>query len=183
LVELLIALSISAALLTATAVAVDASFRSYAVNQEQASLTQRARLAMYRILTSIRTTDLHQPKTTALATTFSKGTIVTDTGIAMFTDDGVELDYVYDDTNKQLLLIQGGTSHVMLHGVDAFQVKLEPMRSADSIKTGQMTYDRLMRATVLLTVRTNDQTSQASETTGLQTVTLSGSVMPRRNVW
>jgi len=59
---------------------------------------------------------------------------------------------------------------------------LEPMRSSTSIRTGGV-YDLLSRATILLTVRTADNTVMNSETTGDQTVTISSSVMPRRNVW
>jgi hypothetical protein len=59
---------------------------------------------------------------------------------------------------------------------------MEPMRSATSIKTGGG-YDLLKRATVNITVRTTEENSLASETTGTQTLTLSASVMPRRNVW
>jgi hypothetical protein len=93
------------------------------------------------------------------------------------------LSYVYNSTTKQLTQIQNGSTYVLLDGVDNFQIKLEPMQSANSIKTGAMTYDLLMRATILLTVRTNSQTSSASETTGTQTITLSSSVEPRRNIW
>jgi hypothetical protein len=51
------------------------------------------------------------------------------------------------------------------------------------VKTGSQTYDLLMRATVLISVHTNSETSKTSETTGAQTITMSSSVMPRRNVW
>ena len=61
LVELLIALSISAILLTATAVAVDASFKAYAANQEESSLLQQGRMALNRMVTSIRTPTRPQP--------------------------------------------------------------------------------------------------------------------------
>jgi hypothetical protein len=71
---------------------------------------------------------------------------------------------------------------VLAYGVEDFNVRMEPMRSATSIKTGGG-YDLLKRATVNITVRTMDTNTQASETTGTQTLTLSASVMPRRNVW
>ncbi len=95
------------------------------------------------------------PYTTSLASQFATGAVVTDTGISMFLDDNSELSYTYNATTNQLTQIQNGSTYVLLDGVQNFQIKLEPMQSADSIKSGKMTYDLLMRATILLTVRTN----------------------------
>jgi Tfp pilus assembly protein PilW len=180
---MLISLTISAALLTAVAFAIDAAFQSYKVNQEESSLTERARLALYRMLSTIRTTQAHQPYTPAMVTSFSVGQIVTDIGITMYDDTNTQTTYVFDSPSQQLRAIHGGTTHVLLNGVQSFQVKMEPMKSAQSVKTGSQTYDLLMRATILLTLDTNSETSKTSETTGKQTVTLSSSVMPRRNIW
>ncbi|MCZ6836313.1 MAG: prepilin-type N-terminal cleavage/methylation domain-containing protein, partial [Planctomycetota bacterium] len=55
LVELLIALGITATLLTSTLVALDASFVAYQRTTEEASTHTIARLAMHRMLTLIRT--------------------------------------------------------------------------------------------------------------------------------
>jgi hypothetical protein len=182
LVETLIALSIAAALLTATAAAIDASFKAYEVNQEQSLLMQRARLAIHRILTQIRVTAEHGPHDSSLNGNFAAGTVVTDTGIEMFDADDVLYVFCHDEDTKQLTLEVDGQHHVLLEGVEDFEVKLEPMRSPTSIKTGGG-YDLLKRATILLTVKTSSATSLDNETTGNQTVTLSSSVMPRRNVW
>ena len=182
LIELLVALSISAALLTATAVAIDASFKAYAINQEQSDLTQRSRLAMYRMTTMLRQTKLHAPHTAALSAQFATGATVTDNGIDMFDLAGQSVTYRYDSTNKQLLAVVGGASHVMCDGVQAFTVRMEPMRSTDSIKTGG-SWDLLKRASIVLTVKTTSHTSVEGEGIGKQTVTLSASVMPRRNAW
>jgi type II secretory pathway component PulJ len=182
LIELLVALSISAALLTATAVAIDASFKAYAINQEQSDLTQRSRLAIYRMTTMIRQTKLHAPHTATLAGQFAGGATVTDSGIDMFDLNGQAITYTYDATNKQLLAVVGGTSHVMCDGVEAFTVRMEPMRSTDSIKTGGG-WDLMKRASLVLTVKTTSHTSVEGEGIGKQTVTMSASVMPRRNAW
>lgn len=182
LAELLISLAICAALLTATAVAMNASFDAYAINQEQAMLMQRSRLAMNRILTMIRTTDAHQPYTSADQTSFTAGSTVDDVGIEMLKDDGTEVQFYYDSTNQQLKYKEGASSAVLLNGVTEFQVHMEPMKSASSAKSGG-NYDLLMRATILLTIRTTDNTTSTAESSGNQTVTLSSSVMPRRNVW
>jgi hypothetical protein len=181
-VELLIALSITAALLTATAVAVDAAFKGYKINEENTLLTQRARVALNFMTTSIRTTQLHAPDTAGLATQFAGGATVTDTGIDMYDAGNRPLTFRYDAANKRLLAVSNGTTYVMAQGVESFQVKMEPMRSSASVKTGGG-WDLLRRATITLSVRTNAATALPSETTGRQVVTLSASVMPRRNAW
>ena len=182
LVELLIALSVCSMLLTAVGVALDASFISYRVNQEQSALTQRSRLAMHRIVTTVRQCDAHAPATGSLLDEFALGLRVNDTGVAMIDDAGDDLVYNYDAANERVLFSRNGVTRTLLEGVTQFQVSLEPMRSATSIRTGGG-YDLLNRATVLLTVRTTAATSMNSETTGMQTVTLSSSAQPRRNVW
>jgi len=182
LVELLVSLAISATLLTATAVALDASFKAYGVNQEQAILSQRARLSLNRILTYIRTCAAHQPHTAATVTSFAAGSIVTDTGIDMIRDDGTVIQFYYDSANQQLKLQQATASAVLLNGVTSFTIKMEPMKSAINARSGG-NYDLLMRATVLITLQTTANTTGIGEDVGKQSLTLSSSVMPRRNVW
>jgi hypothetical protein len=179
---LLIALSISAALLTAVAVTTDASFRAYNINEEQSSLMQRARLTMHRLLTYVRTCKEHQPVTPDLVTSFVQGYTVTDAGISMFSETGAQLDFEFDAASKRVLLSENGTSRVVLRGVEMFQVKLEPMRSAAAIKSGGGC-DLLKRVTILLTIKTNGQSADVDELAHAQTITLSSSVMPRRNSW
>jgi len=61
LVELLISLAITATLLTATVVAIDASFRAYADAAKQASAHTTTRMVSHRLLTLIRTSTAHGP--------------------------------------------------------------------------------------------------------------------------
>jgi hypothetical protein len=75
-----------------------------------------------------------------------------------------------------------GTSRVLLEGVQAFQVKMEPMKSAAAIKSGGA-FDLLKRATILITIKTSGQSADVDESALSQSVTLSSSVMPRRNSW
>jgi len=184
LVELLLALSIIAMLLTATAAAVNASFTSYRINQENALLTQRARLTLQRMLTQIRCTTLHQPAT--YIDNFKSGQIVDDTGISLFLSDAPnapQYNYYWDSSSQALLCkINDQAPRVLLHGVSAFVIRMEPMRSPQAIKTGGVC-DLLYRATITLTIHSTADTAANSETTGQQTVTLSSSVVPRRNVW
>jgi Tfp pilus assembly protein PilW len=179
---MMIALAISAMLLTATAVALDASFRAYRINQEQAALIQRARLAAHRVLTSIRQSEAHAPSTTALLDNFAAGQVINDSGIQMFDDAGNLVVYRFDDATDRLIMRSAGVDRTLLEGVGTFSVTIEPMRSATSIRTGGP-FDQLSRATILLTIRSTTGTSSNTEMTGNQTVTISSSVMPRRNVW
>ena len=58
-IELLIALSISAVVLVAVVAAIDVSFYAYASAAESASTQSASRLVMQRLITLIRTTTLH----------------------------------------------------------------------------------------------------------------------------
>jgi type II secretory pathway component PulJ len=182
LIELLVALSISTALLVATAIAVDASFKAYEINQEESGLIQRARVALYRVTESIRTTQAHAPDTASLSSQFSTGVVVTDTGIDMFDLNNNLLVYKYDSTNQRLLAVTGGNTYTMAEGVTLFQVKMEPMKSDESVRTGGA-WDLLRRVSVTISVRTNAKTTVAGDTTGQEVITLSAAVVPRRNSW
>ena len=192
LIEMMLALAISAAVLTAVATALDVSFKSYAVNQENANLMQRARLAMHRITTDIRTTTLHAaPTGSAAAADLAVGKIATTPELWLYRDmngDGVYtademMKYSYDSVNQLVMCIDfQGNEYVLARGVTAFAVKLEPMRSEQSIRTGGG-YDLIMRANITMSVKTSGQSSDIDEKFGDQTVTLSTSVIPRRNVF
>jgi len=182
LVELLLALAISAMLLTATAVAVDASFKAYANNQEQSSLLQQSRMALNRMVTSIRTSDSHAPTDFTLLVDFKNGKKVTGTAIAMFQEDGTNIVYRYDSAKQLILADVRGKSYTVARGVQAFAIIMEPMRSEEALRTGSG-YDLLRRASIQITIGTTNQTAQSSETTGKHPVTLSVSVTPRRNSW
>jgi len=183
LVELLLALAISAAILVAVAYAVDISFRTYSVNQEQVTLMQRVRLCMYRVLTQIRTTEAHQPLSAAALADFKAGRIATDTGIVMMDDAGNQTMYKYDAATKTVTCMDpAGDEFIAVRGVEVFTVKFEPMRSVKSQRTGGA-YDLLMRATITMTVKTTGQSSDVDEKFAEQVVTLSSSVVPRCNFW
>jgi hypothetical protein len=182
-VELLIALAISGMVLAAVAFALDACFRAYSINQEQSDLIQRSRLAMYRIITTIRTTNAHQPLTADSVTAFKAGLVVSDTGIAMIDEHDNPITYKFDSDNGQVLAVDAaGNEFVVLRGVRRFEIKFEPLRSQQSTRIGGP-YDRLLRATVLITVHTTGQSVDIDETVAAQAVTLSTSVIPRRNIW
>ena len=182
LAEMLVAGAVVAALLAAVATAADAGFRTYAANQVRADTTQRARITMDRLLAVIRTTEDHAPATPGVRPDFTSGLVVTDSGIVMLDNAGQAIGWRFDAGAGQLVYdAPGGTPHVMLRGVRDFRVTLEPMRSYQSLRAGG-SYDRLRRATVLLTVGLDAaEVGNVARAAG-ETITLSASVAPRRNV-
>jgi hypothetical protein len=183
-VELLISLAISATVLAAVAYAVDMTFRAYAINHEQSDLMQRARLAMYRITTGIRNSGEHQPISTVPLTVFKNGGLTSDIGIVMSDANGKPMGFKFDAAQSRLLAIDAtGTEYTLLRGVDSFEIKFEPLMSAESKRMGGLVWDKLLRATILMTLRTTGNSADVDEKVGSQTLTLSTSVIPRRNVW
>lgn len=179
---MMIGLALAAGLLTATAVALDATLKSYQINQAQTGLVQRSRLAMHRVLSAIRAGDAHLPYTTAAETTFRTGVTVDDNGIEMKTADGQSVVYRYDAPNKRVLADVDGTTHTLLDNVEQFTVRLEPMKSPSHVKAG-LDYDLLRRATLLITINAADATPLPGESKQDQLLTISSSAMPRRNAW
>jgi prepilin-type N-terminal cleavage/methylation domain-containing protein len=191
LIELLVALAISAALLTAVAVATDASFKAYGINETQAQLMERSRLAMNRILTYIRSTNQHLPDDDASQTKFQSGLITQCTSIRMMIDATHGIIFRQSGTTLQAVsftiagaTLTEGKARTLLAGVNAgdFTITMEPQRSAEAIKTGGV-YDQLKRASITLTVRAAAATAMTGEDLANQSITLSGSVMPRPNMW
>jgi len=192
LVELLVALAISAALLTAVAVAVDTSFKAYAVNQSQAQLLQRARLALHRMVAYVRTTTQHRPDDDAVLDTFEQGLVCNASSMRMLLTDTTGV--IFRQSNNQLqmvnfhiegnVLVEDSTA-TLLNGVGTndFRIVFEPMRSAAQIRSGNPAYDQLKRASILLTVRPSSNTTTTGEEANSAPVTVSTSVMPRRNFW
>jgi Tfp pilus assembly protein PilW len=182
LAELMVALSISAALLTATAFALDTAVKAYRINLQQAALLQNARTAMNRILTTIRRAKLHAPDSPALRAQFAGNTTVTGSGIDMFDSNNTEIDFRYDPAKKVVNAFFNGVPHPLIHGVEDFAITLKPMRSSVSAKINGH-WDLLERATILITVKTADENTMDVESPDKVQVTLSASVMPRRNTW
>jgi prepilin-type N-terminal cleavage/methylation domain-containing protein len=182
LVELLISLAISAALLSATGIAIDASFKAYSANQITTELTQRTRVALHRILSELRTTAEHEPLTADQQNLFATGVESVDSGIIMYRADGSELRFHHDATERQLIATLDGAQHVLLKGVTAFEVRLTPMWIT-SDGNSRIRLAVLQRASVLITVETHGEAADVSENRNPITVTLSASAMPRQHVW
>ncbi len=179
LVEILIAVAIAALLFTATATAMKACVDSFTANQASADTLQRARVTMLRLSQQIRAGEDHLPVTTARQTSFIAGTTVTDSGITFIDDKGQTIRCSYN-AGTQVLSIQvdGGTARTLASSVSTFTVRMVPVRSAGSIKTGGV-YDELERVTITLAI---NPVVDGNEMLG-QPVTLSESITPRARLW
>lgn len=108
LIELLIALAIISALLTATGVALDVSFKAYAVATQSASTQSSTRLLTNRLLTNIRSATAHGPLSTVDengnaidGVTLDDNTLVSDF-IAFVDRRGDAVELKYDAVNNRL---------------------------------------------------------------------------------
>ncbi|MBN2270334.1 MAG: prepilin-type N-terminal cleavage/methylation domain-containing protein [Sedimentisphaerales bacterium] len=95
LVELLVALAITAMLLAAVAVAFNASVINYRENEEIYRAINGARQALFRITSQLRTATAVDPNSATNECT-------------MITADGKDLTYRYDGTAKTLYLVTNG---------------------------------------------------------------------------
>lgn len=178
LLELMVALAISAILLTSALVALDASFRAYRRTTEEAATHTTARMAMHRLLALIRTgTDFGPLPANPL-------------------DDELEIDYFevltpdgrwvvvrWDGEARQLLIAvdtadgDPGVPHVLLGGI-------EPRFEADGtpIMPFRIAYQdgwRVRRITLDLSIQPDDDVSAAIAHEAPPPIRLVGSASPR----
>ena len=110
LVELLIALTITAVLLTAMAVAVNATMTNYTQNQQIAAATVGARNVLRRICTEIRTAQNDAATAPILISGGGTQCSFTDAG-------GGQVVYKYEADNDRLVVQVGGNWHALLQNV------------------------------------------------------------------
>lgn len=194
-IEILLALAISATLLTALVVSVNASLIGVRSNETQALLATKARNTLGRMLDQLRRSSLHKPYTTS-GTAFdafrSSPTAMTDTGFTVREQhsDGSSTNYTYyfdssDAANGKLMATtqdfdSTGTATgsvntlPLLNNVTAFSVTLYPGKSNVNLTEN----DIVLRATVALQI-IEPNTGQANR----QTIAMSGSASPRTTVY
>ena len=97
-VELLISLAITVLLLTAVAIAVNASAMNYKENKSIFDTVNSARQALYRITTQLRTADSVDPNTADNLCSFFQSA-----------DSNDFMTYSYDDSNDTLYLIDSSS--------------------------------------------------------------------------
>ena len=168
LIELLIALAITAALLSATMMALRASFMAYQSTTEVASTHTISRLVMHRMLALLRTgQDFGPLPDTPL------DSIVDSNYIEFFTNDGqlITLDWVdADDTLYVVLTDENGleTPYPLLEGVTSCNFTLEY----------ELGY-KLHRATIDMTIVPDDNMSVDLDGDNQLVIRLVASAMPR----
>lgn len=179
LVELLIALGITAALLTATLVALNASFRAYQATTEVSSTHTIARLTVNRMTMMIRVGEDFGPfPTNPLETT------VTSDFIEFATPDGDIMTLEFDEAQEALLV---SVTDPATGEEDTYTLLEGVLRQFDSdgdpIAPFTMQYEKgrnLYRATIDLLIRPDDNMSLSIEgNNDNQLIHLVSSAMPR----
>ena len=173
LIEVLIALAITATLLTATLVALDASFKAYQSTTEQVSSQSIGRIVMHRALTLIRTgTNFGpfpvDPKVSRIKSDF----------IQFETQEGQVVQITWDRIQQRLFYeIEGQPKVPLLDGVvgttDSAGLPIEPFTL--EYRQGRNLY----RATIDLTIQPDDLVELDLEGDGGDLIRLVGSAMPR----
>jgi len=190
LVEVMLALTICAVIVTALAAATRASLNSIKANESAVRLATRGRNTVNRMVTQIRRGSAHAPytKTGTAYTKFLAGSApMDDTGFSVVDDlaDGTNVTYTYwfDSANSRIMMTRtpaaGATTTpaVLLDGVNDFKVRLWPGRSAAATASGG-NYDLVLLATVLMEIKNVDTMTKNSDT-----MVYSGSAVPRKCVW
>ena len=181
LVELLIALSISATLLTATMVALDASFKAYQQTTETASTHTIARIAVDRIAAMIRTSTDFGPPPASLTDR------IVATDHILFERPGGDIWMVEWDADDEALYLVLGTDpdvdprYLILEGVVE-----QTDDDGDQVMPFTLEYEKgttLYRATIDLMVVPDDNMSVEMEGNSADAIRLVTSAMPRTNAF
>ena len=178
LVEMLISLAITAMLLTATMVAIDASFQAYAAAAESASTQTSTRLVTYRLLSLMRTSTAHGPLLPETDVSLS-GNTLTSPYIELIDPDGNLIRLEYDSTDEMLYVTVtpfGGsvaTREPLLGGVTQCEFKLVRRLDDDGVWI-------LDRGSIDFTVQPDEDTSLAIEGDAAEPMRVIASTMPRK---
>ncbi len=182
LIELLISLAITAVLLTATMVAIDASFMAYASAAEQASTQTASRLVVHRLLAYIRTGTAHGPLTpdpNADPPVTLDGDTISSNYLELIDPNGKLIRVEYNAEEQTLYGTisdmdgDNATTQPLLTGVTACAFSANRRLDANGVLV-------LNRATMDLTVVPNADTSTTIERGPGTAVRLIASTMPRK---
>jgi len=177
LVEMLLALAISAAILSATVMALQASFRTYQATVEQASTHVVGRMVMQRTLTLVRNGVAFGPIPANPLDRFVQSDELSITDAA-----GTVLTLRLDRVAEQILIRAGqGDERVLLSGARG------PVDGAGS-PVGMFTLEYengwiLRRAHLDFTLLADDDATLAIEGNEMIPLRLVGTAAPRRSVW
>ena len=198
--ELLIALAIIASLLTATGVALDVSFRAYAIATQSASTQASSRLLTNRLLTNIRNAVAHSPvaltqeeEDLGAVLVAGSDTMIRSPFIGFVDRNGDDIRLQYFDSNTPVPgndetpgpnelwmrrivtegVVETVTLQPVLKGVTSCVFSMERGRDADGIYV-------LRRATFDFTVEAGDDSSLQIEAGDVPPVRVIASTKPRR---
>ena len=177
LVELLIALAITAALLGAVMVALDACFTAYQTTTEVASTHTISRLAMNRMLTLIRTGSEFGPFPLD-----PLDTVVESNEIDFLTPDGDVMTLEWDEDEEALFIVLGPDRFLLLEGV----IAQFDETSGDQIMPFTLEFERgriLHRATIDLSVVPDDNMDVTMDGVNTEVIRLVASAMPRSTAY
>ncbi|MBI1338431.1 MAG: hypothetical protein GC164_15925 [Phycisphaera sp.] len=178
LVETLIALAITAMLLTATMVAIDASFKAYASAAEQASSQSGLRMIANRLLTLVRTSTAHGPLQAETNVTLD-GNLLTSYYIELLDPNNNVVKVEYKAEEKQLWLTTtpaaGGASNSqpLLDGVTDAKFFCLRRKNAQGLYV-------LERGTIDITVQPGADATLQIESGSSPAIRLIASTMPRK---
>ena len=178
LVEMLISLAITAMLLTATMVAIDASFQAYAAAAESASTQTSTRLVTHRLLSLMRTSTAHGPLLAETGVTLD-GNTLTSPYIELIDPDGnlIRLEYEADEDMLYVTITPYGgsvaTKQPLLGGVTDCEFKLVRRLDDDGVFI-------LDRGTIDFTVEPDEDTSLSIEGDAAEPMRVIASTMPRK---
>ena len=184
LVELLLALAISSALLTATMVALDASFTSYQQTTEEASTNTISRMVMHRILSMVRSGEDFGPFPGNPLDRIIESDFIQIRVPNLQDPDAVgeliEIEWREDD-EALFYIAEDGTEALLLEGV---VTQLDG--DGNAIPPFVLEYDRgrtLYRATIDLTVIPDDNMDVEIDGENVRQIRLVASAMPRNTAF
>lgn len=173
LVEVLIALAITASLLTATLVALDASVRAYQSTTEEVSTQSIGRIVMHRMLTLLRTgTEFGpypaDPRVSRIRSDYIEFRTQEDEVVTIRWDRANEVLTYQIEGQAPVELLDGvvGTADEQGNLLEPFTLEFEQGR-------------RLYRASIDLSVEPNDVIDLEIEGDNARRIRLVGSAMPR----
>ncbi len=183
LVEVLIALAITSVLLTATMVALDASFRSYATATDQAASQAATRMVVNRLLTLIRTSSAHGPLEPDAAanppvTLDAASNVITSNFFELMEEGGNLIRVEYRAESDQLWLIRTPADSVvaeeqpLLDDVTEAQFFLRRRENSDGLLV-------LERATLDITVQPTADPTLYIERSSDAPIRVVASTLPR----
>lgn len=182
LVEMLISLAITGMLLTATMVAIDASFRAYAAAAESASTQTSTRLVTHRLLTLIRTSTAHgplQPDASSDPPVTQDGNTLKSPYLELIDARGNHIRVEYRADEQEMWLIttpyQSTTPEAqpLLGGVTNCKFYAHRRQDRDGVWV-------LERASMDITVEPDKDTTLTIESSNTQAVRYVASSMPRK---